>query len=81
MDAKVAKARLEFAQQRQVSSAQKEQLKSAQKMVVMQERAVDGKRQALKKVEDEALVSKSRLEAAEEAQKTSSGAEAVYRER
>ena len=50
-------------------------------MVVMQERAVDGKRQALKKVEDEALVSKSRLEAAEEAQKTSLGLKRVYRER
>ena len=75
VDAKVAKARLEYAQQRQISSQQEEQLKSAEKMMAMQERAVDGKRDNLKKAEDEALVSKSRLESVKETVNTTTGSE------
>jgi hypothetical protein len=61
-DAEVAAARVKYAQQRHVQSSQQEQLKTAIKMSAMQDRAVDVKKEYLRKAMDEALVSKNRLD-------------------
>mgnify|MGYP006078236435 CR=1 FL=1 len=74
-DAEVAAARVKYAQQRQVGSAQQEQLQAAIKMAAMQDRAVDVKKKYLQKAQDEALVSQTRLDAAEKKLSDTAGLE------